>query len=133
VQAMMEAVQHLDNDTVNGVARSVFAFIAWYGDEAGALQDAEENPNKYYWPPGPTRPSSITACVPAFVQESGDAIDGGLSARAGGEMTTGGHLDGSGIDMDTVVQPGEDLQDDESPPPPGSIRCAIMDNLSLYL
>jgi hypothetical protein len=124
MQAMIEAVKHLDNDTVNGIARSMFAFIAWYGNEAGALKDAEENADKYYWPPGPTRPSSITACIPAFVQESGDAIDGGLSSRAGAEMTTGGHLDGSGIDMDTVVQPGEDLEEDEVPPPPGSIRCA---------
>lgn len=120
---MVEAARHVTPEAVNAIARSMFAFVASYGAEEETLAAAEADPGAYS-SPGPTRPSSITACVPAFVQESGDAIDGGLSAREGADLTTGGHLDGSGIDMDAVVQPGAEDPAEEAPPPPGSIRCA---------
>ena len=121
---MVEAARHVTPEAVNAIARSMFAFVASYGAEEEALAAAAADPAAYA-PPGPTRPSSITACVPAFVQESGDAIDGGLSARPAAEMTTGGHLDGSGIDVDAVMQPGAKDPEEEAPPPPGSIRCAF--------
>lgn len=110
-------------EDVHAIARSFFSFIGDYGREAQAAADAEANPGKYYTP-GPIRTTSIIACVPTFVMESGDAIEGGISARAGSSMSTGGHLDGSDIDVDAIVQPGMDLEfESEEPPVPGSVKC----------
>lgn len=123
VQAMEAVAGQVTLEDVHAIARSFFSFIGDYGREEEARADDAANPGKYYTP-GPIRTTSIIACVPTFVMESGDAIEGGISARAGASMSTGGHLDGSDIDVDKIVQPGMDLEvGSEEPPAPGSIKC----------
>ena len=124
MQAMEAIADQVTLEDVHAIARSFFSFIGDYGHEAEARADHAANPGKFYTP-GPIRTTSIIACVPTVVMESGDAIEGGISARAGASMSTGGHLDGSDIDVDKIVQPGSLLEvESEEPPVPGSIKCA---------
>jgi hypothetical protein len=111
-------------ELVNRIARSMLAFVGAYGREEEMIAHGESHPTTYH-PPGPTRPSSIIACVPAYVQQSGDAIAGGISSRSAAGMTTGGHLDGEGVDIDAVSQPGADVSDLEleAAVPAGAVRC----------
>lgn len=52
-------------------------------------------------------------------------MEGGVSAGGGGGMSTGGHLDGEGVDVDAVSQPGMDDDDfDITKPPAGAVLCA---------
>jgi hypothetical protein len=123
---MLEVAPHVTPDIVNRIARSMLSFAGAFGREHETLRDADAHPDCYH-PPGPTRPSSITACVPAFVQENGDAVEGGISASGGGGMSTGGHLDGDQYDVSAVQQPGEDDEDyDAQAPPAGCVRCASL-------
>jgi hypothetical protein len=124
MQAMLAVAPTITLEEVHAICRSFFSFAADYSREIEAIADAAENPGKYY-PPGPVRTTSVIACVPSFVTESGDAIEGGVSARAGATMYMSGHLDGSEVDMDAVVQPGtDDFDPDEMAIPSGSVKCA---------
>ena len=123
LQTMKEVAGDITPDTVNRIARSMLSFIGAYNREPDMLQDADQNPGKYHHP-GPTRCTSITACVPAFVQESGDAIEGGISSANREAMNAGGHLDGDAVDVSSVTQPGQVEAVDLSTPPPGAVRCA---------
>ena len=115
---MQQAAQFVTLEEVSAMARSFLSFIARYGHEAEALADYEANPHLFY-EPGPIRPTCIVACIPTFMDASGESIGSGAAPRAGA-MSTGGHIDGSHINIDEVVQPGEELTDFS--PPPGSVK-----------
>lgn len=64
---MLAVAPYVTVDVANRIARSMLAFTGSFGREGETLAHAAEHPELYH-APGPTRPSSITACVPAFVQ-----------------------------------------------------------------
>lgn len=122
MQAMLQVAPTVTLDEVHAFARSFFSFVADYSRENSAAADSEANPDKYC-SLGPIRTTSIIACVPTFVTKTGEAIEGGISARAGPSISTSGHLDGTNIDMDAVQQPGvDDSTGDVMQPPEGSVK-----------
>lgn len=119
---MLDVAPHITLDDVNKTARSYLSFVANYGREAEALAHAEAHPDLYY-EPGPVRPTCIVASVPAYISETGEGLGGGGAQGRGQSMTTGGHVDGTDLNLDEVVQPGEGL--DEVVAPKGSVSCAF--------
>lgn len=51
----------------------MLTFASDFGNEAGALAAAAAEPGAYI-PSGPTRATSIVACLPAFVDASGELL-----------------------------------------------------------
>ena len=79
---MLQVAPTVTLDEVHAFARSFFSFVADYGREPEVAADAAAVPGKYCTL-GPIRTTSIIACVPTFVTKDGEAIEGGISARAG--------------------------------------------------
>jgi hypothetical protein len=65
-------------DVVNAVARSLLTFASDMGSEQDMLDLAAQPDQEGLWArPGPTRATSVVACVPAYVTATGEGIAGG--------------------------------------------------------
>lgn len=63
------------------------------------LAQAEQEPGLWA-EPGPTRTTSIIACLPAFVDQSGASVSAGSGAGAArASMGASGHIDADNIDL----------------------------------
>ena len=82
LQAMLQVAPTVTLAEVHAFARSFFSFVADYGREPAVAAAAAEHGEQYH-PLGPIRTTSIIACVPTFTTKDGEAIEGGISARAG--------------------------------------------------
>ena len=62
---------------VNALARSILSAISHYGREAELFEEAGSNPlqNGWAWP-GPTWATSVVACLPTFMDASGNSTGG---------------------------------------------------------
>lgn len=56
------------------------------------LKEAEANPDDWT-DPGPTRATAIVACVPSFMDASGQSTGGGMPMQRGMSMVTTNHVD----------------------------------------
>ena len=65
-------------EDVNREAASLLAFASFYGNEAEAMQEFRDNPERYS-ELGPSRATSVVACYPAYTDLSGESIGGPLS------------------------------------------------------
>ncbi len=71
----------------------MLTFMSDYGHEGEVLAQAEAHPELYTFM-GPTRTTSILACIPAYTSASGGAITVPSSAsRAAASMGAAGHID----------------------------------------
>lgn len=66
-------------EDINKEAASLFSFASHYGTEAEALEEAEQDPERFA-APGPTRTTAIVACYPAFTDPRGESIGTPLQA-----------------------------------------------------
>lgn len=80
-------------EDVNAAAASLLSFASHYGAEADALAASESLPEAWTTPPGPTRATSVVACVPAFADPSGLSVGSGLPMARGASMTTDMHFE----------------------------------------
>lgn len=51
---------------------------------------------------GPTRATSIVACIPAYMAESGQSVSAGSIAGRAGSFGAAGHLDADTIDLEQL-------------------------------
>jgi len=111
-------------DEVNGVCKSLLSFSSYYGREGDLAEEWGAAPGE--WTSEPTRTTSIIACVPAYMDASGEGLGGGGGMARGGGVSTGQHIDAATIDaldVDSVVDPlGDDNQDEWGPAPDGAVK-----------
>eukprot|EP01025_Chloroclados_australasicus_P039991 TRINITY_DN4163_c0_g1_i6.p1 TRINITY_DN4163_c0_g1~~TRINITY_DN4163_c0_g1_i6.p1 ORF type:complete len:487 (+),score=64.20 TRINITY_DN4163_c0_g1_i6:136-1596(+) len=78
---------------------------------------------------GPTRTTTITVCMPAFISESGHKLATGAGANRGQGLSTGQHIDAEGLDIQAVVKEikAQQTTDEEEyfQPPEGAVRFAV--------
>ncbi len=89
-------------DDINSVCSSMMAFMSDYGNEGAVLQQAEQEPGAWAWP-GPTRATSIVACVPSFVDSSGESVAAGKGTARVGSVGTLGHIDPDEVDLEELA------------------------------
>ena len=71
---LLEVADSVTLEEVNAIGASVLSYISHYRKEAELLEEAGHDPsqNGYaLW--GPTRMTSIVACIPAFMDASGQS------------------------------------------------------------
>ena len=71
---LLEIANSIDAKEVNAVAASVLSYISHYRNEETLLTEVgSDYAQSGYARPGPTRMTSIVACVPAYVDASGQS------------------------------------------------------------
>ena len=69
---LLEVADSVSLEEVNAIGASVLSYISHYRNEDALLQEVGPDPvSKGYAHPGPSRMTSIVACVPAFMDASG--------------------------------------------------------------
>lgn len=99
---------------MNALTRSMLSFASDYGASEHLLSDAAAQPSAYAHL-GPTRATSIVACIPAFVDSEGMSISGGGGAPRGAQMGAAGHLDADSIDLAALEAESKALDEFEAP------------------
>ncbi|KAL0020811.1 hypothetical protein WJX79_007906 [Trebouxia sp. C0005] len=119
---LLEVADSVTLEEVNAIGASVLSYISHYRKEAELLEEAGHDPsqNGYaLW--GPTRMTSIVACIPAFMDASGQSTGGGMPMQRGASLTTSEHID--------PASPPAQLADMEDPDnadiPEGAIRFNV--------
>lgn len=71
---LLEVADSVSLEEVNAIGASVLSYISHYRNEAALLEEVGPDPvSKGYARPGPSRMTSIVACVPAFMDASGQS------------------------------------------------------------
>ena len=71
---LLEVADSVSLEELNAIAASVLSYISHYRNEAALLEEVGPDPvSKGYAHPGPSRMTSIVACVPAFMDASGQS------------------------------------------------------------
>ena len=104
-------------DEVNAAAASLLSFASHYGAEDEAEAAAAALPEAW-GPPGPTRATSIVACVPAFADPSGLPSGLGAPMARGASMATDMHVSGTPPALD-------DDSDGDGDVPEGAVRFEL--------
>ncbi|KAG2497394.1 hypothetical protein HYH03_004550 [Edaphochlamys debaryana] len=135
-EAMAQVADTVTLDEINALARSMLTFASDYGAEAQVLDQAASASDPSSWPfLGPTRCTSIVACVPAYMDASGASVSAGSSAGRGGSLGAAGHLDADQIDLEQLEKQSQQaLEEFEVPegavkfdPSPAEIAGALAD------
>ncbi len=71
------------------------------------------HPYTQYTHIGPTRATSIVACIPAFVDDSGMSVSAGGSVNRGAHLGADGHLDADKIDLEALEAQSKALDEFE--------------------
>eukprot|EP00878_Enallax_costatus_P022594 GHUV01023985.1.p1 GENE.GHUV01023985.1~~GHUV01023985.1.p1 ORF type:complete len:442 (+),score=150.60 GHUV01023985.1:955-2280(+) len=121
-EAMQLVAKSIRLDEVNALAASMLTFASDVGREADMLEMAAAPGQEEQWAgPGPTRATSVVACIPAYVSAGGDAVSvgGGMAAdHARGLTGASGHIDADAINLEELEAQGsqvDKLQDMEAP------------------
>ncbi|GIL94695.1 hypothetical protein Vretimale_918 [Volvox reticuliferus] len=136
-EAMSAAAETVELWEVNALARSMLTFASDYGAEAEVLETAaaEQAIDPGRWAAlGPTRCTSIVACIPAYVDASGASVSSGSSSGRGGSLGAAGHLDADQIDLEQLEKQSQQFEEFEVPegavkfdPSPAEIAAALAD------
>jgi len=96
------------------VYRSMLTFSSDYGSEGSVLEEARGAPSGSYAHLGPTRATSLVACIPAYVDATGTSVS---AMGAGGRASLGasGHLDADEIDLAALEEESRALDEFEVP------------------
>ncbi|KAG2437818.1 hypothetical protein HXX76_005438 [Chlamydomonas incerta] len=135
--AMSAVADTVQLEEVNALARSMLTFASDYGAEEQMLATsaAEGAVDPAHWPYlGPTRCTSIVACIPAYVDASGASVSAGSAAGRGGSLGAAGHLDADAIDLEALEAQSAQAEEFEVPegavkfdPSPAEIAAALSD------
>lgn len=92
----------------------MLSFASDYGAEAELLELASTQPAGHYANLGPTRATSLLACIPAYIDATGASVTG---SAAGGRASLGasGHLDADQIDLAALEEEAKALDEFEVP------------------
>uniref|UniRef100_A0A061SA19 Insulinase (Peptidase family m16) family protein isoform 2 n=1 Tax=Tetraselmis sp. GSL018 TaxID=582737 RepID=A0A061SA19_9CHLO len=121
-EVLVRIADSITIEETNAVARSLLSFVSHYGKEDQAAAEAEASPEEWMQF-GATRATSIVACIPAFMDESGHSTGGGMPLTRGASLTTTEHVDVS-ANIDSVSS-DEDEDPDAEEVPEGAVRFDI--------
>ena len=100
----------------------MLTFASDFGTEGAVLEHARSSPPGFYTHLGPTRATSLVACIPAYVDASGTSVAGvGSGGRA--SLGASGHLDADEIDLAALEEESKAL--DEFEVPEGAIKFEL--------
>ena len=115
---LLDIADSITPEEVSALSRSVLSFASHYGDEGTLLKEYEANPNLFA-APGPSIATAIVACIPSFMDASGNSSGLAAPMPRGASMATTQHMDPA-----AATAAMEDSADDEEPPE-GAIRFEI--------
>uniref|UniRef100_A0A6U0W9G0 Mitochondrial processing peptidase n=1 Tax=Polytomella parva TaxID=51329 RepID=A0A6U0W9G0_9CHLO len=120
-EALLKVAETVTLSDVNALCRSVMAFAAFYGQEEELVQEAAGNPAAFAGL-GPTRCTSVVACLPAYVDNEGHSISqGAVSGRGANLNPASGHLDADTIDLEQIKSQMKQQEEQEAKAaPPGA-------------
>eukprot|EP00879_Flechtneria_rotunda_P011618 GHRR01012135.1.p1 GENE.GHRR01012135.1~~GHRR01012135.1.p1 ORF type:complete len:964 (+),score=341.69 GHRR01012135.1:177-3068(+) len=108
-------------EDVNALAASMLTFASDVGREEEMLEVAAQPETEgKFAKPGPTRATSIVACMPAYIDQYGDTVTvgGGVMKHSSGGMGASGHLDADEINLEELEAQSKEvdaLQDMQAP------------------
>lgn len=110
-------------EEVSAVAKSLLSYISHYGREAELKADFAAN--RPAWTYEPSRATAIVACVPAYVDPSGQSANAGSGALQGrgASLTTMQHVEVNDAILDSTSDPLEDATN--ALIPEGSIKFEL--------
>eukprot|EP00889_Picochlorum_renovo_P000320 jgi/Picre1/27350/NNA_000319.t3 len=89
---LMELADTITPDEVSALCRSILSFASHYGDEATLLKEYEADPSKWA-EPGPSIATAVVACIPTFMDASGNSSGAAAPMPRGASMATTQHVD----------------------------------------
>eukprot|EP00884_Botryococcus_braunii_P007566 jgi/Botrbrau1/16810/Bobra.150_2s0037.1 len=117
-ELVMQVADTVTLDEVNSIARSLLSFASHYRREEEALAEAAADPETWA-PPGPTRATSIVACLPAFTDTSGLSTGGAVPMHRGSSIMPDKHVDPAA----PIQLPEDEVDNDDVPP--GAVRFEL--------
>ncbi|KAG1670958.1 hypothetical protein FOA52_011393 [Chlamydomonas sp. UWO 241] len=120
--AMTQVAATITLEEMNAIVRSMLTFASDYGSEGKVLDEAAADPSKWAHL-GPTRATSVVACMPAYVDPEGQSVGAGASGPARASLGADGHLDADAIDLAALEAQARAL--DEFEVPEGAIRFDV--------
>ncbi|GAX77204.1 hypothetical protein CEUSTIGMA_g4650.t1 [Chlamydomonas eustigma] len=119
-EAMSMVADTITLEDLNAIARSMLSFASDFGTEAEVLEAARLAPSDHFAHLGPTRATSLIACIPAYVDASGSSVAGSGGSGRSGSMGAAGHIDADTIDLAELEKESQAL--DEFEVPDGAIK-----------
>jgi predicted Zn-dependent peptidase len=111
----------INPEEVNMLSRSLLSFASHYGSEDQLLRDWEENPSAWAQP-GPTVATAVVACLPAFMDASGNSTGGAAPIARGASMATTQHVDPA---LAAAAALGDESSDTDKDIPEGAVRFEV--------
>lgn len=115
---LMELADTITPDEVSALCRSTLSFASHYGDEATLLKEYEADPSKWA-EPGPSIATAVVACIPTFMDASGNSSGAAAPMPRGASMATTQHVDPA------MAAAALDESGDDEEPPEGAVRFEI--------
>lgn len=115
---LVQLADTITPDEVSALCKSILSFASHYGDETTLLQEYQADPQKWATP-GPSIATAIVACIPTFMDASGNSSGAAAPMQRGASMATTQHVDPS-----LAATALEDSTSDEEPPD-GAVRFEI--------
>lgn len=123
-EAIQRIAQTITVEEMHALTRSMLTFGSDYGREA-AILEAYRNSEEGEWAePGPAFATSILACVPEFVDASGNSLGGHIPSARGQNMVTIDHVD---IELSNEELPEIDEEEDFEVPE-NAVRFELTEN-----
>jgi predicted Zn-dependent peptidase len=118
---LVQLAETITPDEVSALCKSILSFASHYGDEAALLQEYQADPDKWATP-GPSIATAVVACIPTFMDASGNSSGAAAPMQRGASMATTQHVDPS-----MAAAALDDSTSDEEPPE-GAVRFEIDEN-----
>lgn len=118
---LVQLADTITPDEVSALCKSILSFASHYGDEATLLQEYQADPDKWATP-GPSIATAVVACIPTFMDASGNSSGAAAPMQRGASMATTQHVDPA-----IAAASLEDSTSDEEPPE-GAVHFEIDEN-----
>ena len=115
---LLQLADTITPEEVSAICKSILSFASHYGDEASLLQEYQADPSKWATP-GPSIATAVVACLPTFMDASGNSSGAAAPMQRGASLATTQHVDPS-----LAAAALDDTASDEEPPE-GAIRFEI--------
>lgn len=115
---LLQLADTITPEEVSAICKSILSFSSHYGDEASLLQEYQADPSKWATP-GPSIATAVVACLPTFMDASGNSSGAAAPMQRGASLATTQHVDPS-----IAAAALDDTASDEEPPE-GAVRFEI--------
>ena len=119
---LLQLADTITPEEVSAICKSILSFTSHYGNEAGLLQEYQADPSKWATP-GPSIATAVVACLPTFMDASGQSSGAAAPMQRGASMATTQHVDPASMDAAALDDTGSDEE-----PPEGAVRFEINEN-----